>query len=166
MIGLATAEPLRLWRCTVLPEWQDYNGHMTEYRYLQVFGEASDRLYERLGIDFARAGEGAYFTRETHIRHLAECRAGTELVTETEVLAYDEKRLHLFHRLADRSGVLLATAEHLSIHVRRSRSAPASDAVLAAVGAIFEAQSTLPIPPDTGSVLTRPLRHRRGSRGT
>lgn len=162
MNALASAEPLRLWRCTVLPEWQDYNGHMTEFRYLQVFGEASDKLYELVGVDFARAAEGAYFTRETHLRHLAECHAGTELQTETEVLAYDDKRLHLFHRLSSRAGDLLATAEHLAIHVRRSSAAPASERVLAAVRTIFEAQLGLPIPQGTGAVLTQPLRRSRG----
>lgn len=158
----ATAEPLRLLGCTVLPEWQDYNGHMTEFRYLQVFGEASDKLYALIGIDFAHAADGAYFTRETHLRHIRECRAGTELLIETEVLAYDDKRLHLFHRLNSRAGGLLATAEHLAIHVRRSRASPAGESVLAAVRAIFEAQRGLPVPQGTGSVVTQALRHSRG----
>ncbi len=32
-------------RYDVRPEWIDYNGHMTESRYLQVFGDAMDALY-------------------------------------------------------------------------------------------------------------------------
>ena len=38
------AQQLVLHHATVLPEWADYNGHMTEYRYLQVLGDATDAL--------------------------------------------------------------------------------------------------------------------------
>src|ERR1700683_1422919 len=37
----------------VRPEWVDYNGHMSDFRYLQLFGEAMDALYRRVGIDDA-----------------------------------------------------------------------------------------------------------------
>ncbi|MGX5831812.1 thioesterase family protein [Mesorhizobium sp. 43Arga] len=149
--------PLRLWRGAVLPEWLDYNGHMTEHRYLQAFGEASDALYEQIGVDFGSADEGAYYTMETHIRHRAECKVGTELWTETEILAYDEKRLHLWHSLYSAAGMLLATGEHLSIHVRRSKVEPASAAMLERIGRIFHNQRSLPMPAGTGSVLKKPL---------
>ncbi|MCL4135802.1 UNVERIFIED_CONTAM: hypothetical protein GTU68_015724, partial [Idotea baltica] len=36
------SKPLALHSATVLPEWVDYNGHMTEFRYLHVFGDATD----------------------------------------------------------------------------------------------------------------------------
>src|SRR5471032_1847823 len=42
----------------VRPEWVDYNGHMTDYRYLQVFGEATEALYRRVGIDAAYRSSG------------------------------------------------------------------------------------------------------------
>ena len=35
----------------VRPEWIDYNGHMTDSRYQQVFGDAMDALCRRVGID-------------------------------------------------------------------------------------------------------------------
>ena len=61
-------EPLRLYEGVVRPEWIDYNDHMTESRYLQVFGDASDALTAYLGVDAAyRAAEGSYHTAETHI---------------------------------------------------------------------------------------------------
>ncbi|MBB3773405.1 acyl-CoA thioester hydrolase/carnitine 3-dehydrogenase [Angulomicrobium tetraedrale] len=153
--------PLRLWGGRVLPEWLDYNGHMTEHRYLQVFGEASDAFYGLAGVDFANAAEGAYFTLETHLRHVAECKVGTVLRADTQVLAYDEKRLHLLHRLFDADATLLATGEHLSIHVRRGKSAPASEAMLAVIARVFEVQKSLPMPERVGTVLTRPLAYHR-----
>ena len=42
--GSDDRSPLATWHGRVLPEWIDYNGHMTEHRYLQCFGEATDAL--------------------------------------------------------------------------------------------------------------------------
>ncbi len=56
----------------VRPEWVDYNGHMHESRYLQLFGDATDALLRHLGIDVSR---GSYFTVETHLSHLREATA-------------------------------------------------------------------------------------------
>src|SRR5690242_3732989 len=36
------SKPLSLFETRVAPEWIDYNGHMTESRYLQVFADSSD----------------------------------------------------------------------------------------------------------------------------
>lgn len=150
---------LSLWSGAVLPDWLDYNGHMTEHRYLQVFGESSDALYARLGVDFADAVQGAYYTLETHIRHVAECRLGTRLQTETEILGHDDKRIHLLHRLRDEGGRLLATGEHLVLHVAHGKSAPAPAGMLERLAACYDADA--PAPEDVGSVLRKPLAHSR-----
>ncbi len=152
---------LSLWTGHVLSDWTDYNGHMTEHRYLQVFGETTDQLLARIGVDFGQAEEGAYYTLETHIRHLRECRPGTPLRTSTEILGYDEKRLHLYHRLFDSTGALLATGEHLCIHVTHSKACNAGARMLARISALFEGQQSLALPERTGSVLTRALTHGR-----
>lgn len=160
MIGAANQSPseaLRLWTGVVPSDWLDYNGHMTEHRYLQVFGESSDALYERIGVDPCAAAEGAYFTLETHIRHAAECKVGTPLWTETEILAHDAKRLHLLHRLFAGNGKLLATGEHLAIHVRHGTVSEASAAMQARIAEIFARQAADPLPEGVGSVLKRPL---------
>lgn len=158
---VAVGQPLSLWVGRVLEDWLDYNGHMTEHRYLQVFGESSDAFYAMIGVDFALASEGAYFTLETHIRHIAECRLGTELRTATQVLGYDEKRLHLYHELFDGMDRRLATGEHLSIHVRHSKSCRASGSMLERIGAVLEAQKEMPQPRGTGSVLAKALEFAR-----
>ena len=55
------------------PDWIDYNNHLTESRYLQVFGDATDALTAYLGVDGAyRASTGSYSTVETHMSHLRE----------------------------------------------------------------------------------------------
>lgn len=152
---------MRLWRGTVPDGWLDYNGHMTEHRYLQVFGESSDALYERIGVDPAAAAEGAFFTLETHIRHIAECRTGTPIRTETEILGHDARRLHLLHRLFDGDGRLLATGEHLAIHVRHGSATEAPAAMQARIAALFAPRAADPLPEGVGSVLRRPLAVRR-----
>jgi len=152
---------MRLWTGEVLPEWLDYNGHMTEHRYLQAFGESSDALYELLGVDFAAAQDGAYFTLVTQIRHLAEGKLGARLWSDTEILGYDDKRLHLYHRLFDGAGRLLATGEHLTIHVRASKACSAPDNKLAKIAALFAPRHRMAVPEGAGSILTRALAHSR-----
>ena len=62
--------PLRLYETTVDPSWVDYNGHMTEARYGDVFGYATDAFLRHVGIDdaYLEAGHSAY-TVEGHIRY-------------------------------------------------------------------------------------------------
>lgn len=148
---------LRLWRGEVLPEWLDYNGHMTEHRYLQVFGESSDALYGLIGVDFDRAEKGAYFTLATHIWHRAECKLGEVLWTETELLGHEPRFLHLYHRLFNADDKLLAEGEHLSIHVSRGKSGPAGAEMLSRIASLFESQRGRPVPKEAGKVLKRPL---------
>src|SRR5712675_227512 len=71
-----SGEPLRLVETYVRPEWIDYNGHMTDSRYLQVFGDANDALFRYAGVDegYRRSGRAMY-TVETHVSHKAEARA-------------------------------------------------------------------------------------------
>jgi acyl-CoA thioester hydrolase/carnitine 3-dehydrogenase len=161
MTGNLQPSTLCLWRGSVQPDWLDYNGHMTEHRYLQVFGESSDALYERIGVDMARADEGAYYTLSTFITHLAECKLGTALESETEILGYDARFLHLFHRVFDAAGQPLAEGEHLAIHVRHGASGPAPSVMQEAIGRLFALQVGRPVPPTAGKVLRRALQHSR-----
>jgi carnitine 3-dehydrogenase len=110
--GLAT------FACIVPPEWADYNAHMTEFRYLQCFGEASDDVLRMAGMDGAYlAAHGSFFTVETHIRHVHETRIGTGIRVTTQVLGAKGKTLHLFHALHHNDGLLAATGEHMLVHV-------------------------------------------------
>ena len=46
------SKPLSLHQGMVPPEWLDYNGHMNESRYLQVFGDATDAVLGFIGLNF------------------------------------------------------------------------------------------------------------------
>ncbi len=102
----------------VPPQWADYNGHMTEARYLECFAEATDVLMRLVGVDDAYLSTGnSYFTVETHIRHIAEVKVQEPIRALTQVIDGAGKKMHLFHRLLHRDGTLLATGEHMLIHV-------------------------------------------------
>jgi carnitine 3-dehydrogenase len=149
--------PLRLHEARVLPEWVDYNGHAHESRYLQVFGDASDALFRYLGIDAAYlASTGSYYTAETHLSHLREASADDRLHVATQVLGFDDKRLHLFHALhrSDDDG-LVAAAEQMLVHVdaRSGRAGPAGEMILERVGRIARAHAGLPRPERAGRAI-------------
>jgi carnitine 3-dehydrogenase len=154
------SRPLRLHSARVLPEWVDYNGHAHESRYLQVFGDASDALLRYIGIDAAQLAAGAsYYTVESHLSHLREASAGEHMHVTTQVLGFDEKRLHLFHELwRSRDDVLLATAEQMFVHVDtgEGRARPAQPEILARVARLAAAHATLPAPERAGRAIGIP----------
>jgi len=121
-IAAATSEGggrLRLIEMHVRPEWIDYNGHMTDSRYLQVFGDATDALFRYAGIDDAYRRTGrALYTAESHVVHKAEARSQERLYVMSRVLEVDEKRVRLFHSMhRTRDETLVASAEQLYLHV-------------------------------------------------
>jgi carnitine 3-dehydrogenase len=146
--------PLHLVETPVRAEWIDYNGHMTDSRYLQVFGDAMDALYQRVGVDDAYRAHGhMFYTVESHVRHLGEARVGDTLRAAVQVLALDEKRLHVFHSLRrTRDEALVATAEQMHLHVdtRERRAAAIGPVVLRRLREVAGAHATLPRPDGAG----------------
>ncbi|MGR3492530.1 MAG: carnitine 3-dehydrogenase [Shimia sp.] len=133
-------------------DWTDYNGHMNEARYLQAFGDATDRFMALIGCDAAYISSGgSYFTAETHIRHLDEVHAGASIRVETQVLSGAGKKMHLFHWMYEGER-LLATGEHMLIHVSletRRASEPAPQ-ISEALAQVTEAHDGLPRPAGAG----------------
>jgi carnitine 3-dehydrogenase len=155
------ARPLRLHEVRVPPEWVDYNGHMHESRYLQVFGDAADALFRFVGIDseYLAAG-GSYYTVETHLSLLRQVLAEERLHVTTQVLGYDAKRLHAFHSLyRSADGVLLATAEQMYLHVDTTagRASAAADVILARIARVAETHAGLPRPERAGRRIEPPV---------
>jgi len=146
--------PLRLLELSVLPAWIDYNGHMTEFRYVQVFSDTSDRLLLMMGMDSDYVASGrSYYTAETHITHLDETSVNAPLYSTSQVLMADAKRLHVFHRLhAAEDDRLLASAEAMYLHVDREsgRVCEAGPQIQAKAKAIANAHAQLPRPEAAG----------------
>ena len=146
-------QPLRLTESVVRTEWVDYNGHMTDYRYLHVFGDATDALLRQIGIDDAYRARGqAPYTVETHIRYLAELHQGDAIHVTTQVLGADAKRMRLFHVLARNDGKQAATCEQMFVHVdaKSAKASPFQPAPMAALQAIAKAHAALPQPDVAG----------------
>jgi carnitine 3-dehydrogenase / betainyl-CoA thioesterase len=150
---VANAELLRL-DIVVRPEWTDYNNHLSDFQYGHLFGCAMDAMYRRVGIDAAyRAAGGMFYTVESHVKHLAEAKAGDALYVTTQVLDVDDKRLRVFHRLHRRGDdTLLATGEQMHLHVdmASAKAAPADPAVRGKLEALRAAHCALPAPREAG----------------
>ena len=154
----ATIEaPLQLHHTSVEPAWVDYNGHMSESCYLLVFGDSADAFFRFIGIDedYRAAGHSLY-TVETHLHHRREVAEGEPLALSLQLLDHDHKRVHIFHEMRHgESGVLLATAEQMLIHVdiRAGRSTDLPRLLAGRLDAIQQAHAALPRP----DVVGRPM---------
>jgi len=152
------SRPLRLHEATVDPSWVDYNGHMTEARYGEVFGYATDAFLRYVGLDeaYLEGGHSAY-TVESHIRYLREAAAFDPLAVHTHVLGADEKRLHLLHTMTlGRDGETLATGEQMLLHVDTvaSRASAWQEPVAGRVAAVAAAHAPLPPPAGSGRAIS------------
>ena len=154
--------PLRLLDTVVRTEWVDYNRHLSDFRYGQIFGDALDVLFRSIGIDEAYRSAGrAYYTVENHIKHLGEAKAGEPLYVTAQVLAVDDKRLHLFQRLhRGRDDKLIATAEQMYLHVdtKAAKAAPADPKIRDKLESIRSDHAGLPPPPGAGRPVGRDKR--------
>jgi len=152
--NLGDVKPLRIVDTKVSAAWVDYNGHMTEHRYLQVFGDTTDGLLRLIGVDLDYVRDGhSYYTVETHIRNLGEARLGDALYSTCQVLSSDEKRLHIFSTIYNAAtNEAVATAEQMALHVdsKAGKSVPAPEHVLSKLAAIAEAHAQLPAPEGVG----------------
>ena len=130
--GVAAPDPEALVtvRRRVPLDWTDYNGHMNESRYGQIFSDASDAVLAAFGAGPAYVARGfSYFTAEANIRYLREAHAGDAVRVESRITLADGKKLGLAHRLlreTDRE--VLATGTqfmlHVSLETRASCSPP------------------------------------------
>ena len=152
------SQPILTLNRTVPLDWTDYNGHMTESRYLDAFAQSTDRLMLIIGCtpEYIASG-GSYFTAETHIRHLDEVHAGHPIQVRTQVILGAGKKMHLFHTMYEGDRVL-ATGEHLLLHVdlETRRSAPPSAEIEANLVRIAKAHAALPAPEGLGRAIGAP----------
>lgn len=150
------AAPLILDRERVVPEWIDYNGHMNLAYYVLVFDHATDQFLDYIGLDsdFRAHHEGSTFTGELHLNYEKEAREGDLVYVSTQLLGYDEKRIHYFHQMYDsRDDSLIATNELLSLYmdmrIRRVGLMPGK--IIEMLAAIQDAHKCLPVPAQVGS---------------
>ena len=150
-------KPLAIYKSRVHPDWIDYNGHMSESFYLYAFGDASDALFQYVGIDSDYRSSGkSFYTVETHINYYLEVSKGESLSFTTQLLGLDKKRLHLFHQMFHtKTGECLAATEQILVHVdmKESRACEIEPRVLEILEKIWSGHQTIPLPKQKGRVM-------------
>jgi acyl-CoA thioesterase FadM len=103
----------------VRDEWIDYNGHLNDAGYAIVLSEANEVLLDELGLSerYRERTGCAMYTVECHIRYLAECSRGDRLDAASFLVSADVKRLRVHTALTNAGGRLVATGEHMYLHV-------------------------------------------------
>lgn len=153
--------PLDIHREAVHPDWIDYNGHMNVAYYLLAFDHACDSFLDYIGLDAAyreRTG-GTSFAAECHITYQREVGEGDPLRFVTQLLGYDEKRIHYtMHMYHADEGYLASTTEWLSLHVDLAarRVVPMPEEITSRLADIYASHRDLPRPAEVGRVIRTP----------
>lgn len=146
------------YRTAIQDAWVDYNGHLRDAYYLLIFSYATDALMDRIGLDSAsreRSGH-SLFTLECHLNFLHEVRLGGEVQVRTQIIAFDRKRLHIYHSLhREDLDEALSASEQMLLHVDLAgpRSAPFGQHSLQRLEALVGRQEDLPPPAFVGRVM-------------
>ncbi|PVZ11435.1 MULTISPECIES: thioesterase family protein [unclassified Pseudomonas] len=155
------AEPLITWRGEVLGQWCDYNGHLRDAFYLLIFSYATDGFMEQIGLgESGRQASGhSLFTLECHLNFLHELHQGETVEVQTRVLAFDQKRVQLYHSLhRPGDGQAVAASEQMLLHVdlQGPRSVPFGDASATHLNALHRLHAQLAQPQWVGRVIGLP----------
>lgn len=142
-------------RGRVLPEWIDVNNHMNVAYYVLAFDQGIDRLWSRFGINdaYIRDRNNSTFAVESHIIWTREIAEGEPYIVTSQILAFDEKRVHQFMRMYHAEHHhLVASAEWMNLHVDldERRVAPWPDAIRGRIAAYAAQQGDLPWPVEAG----------------
>ncbi len=139
-------------------DWIDYNGHMNLAYYVLIFDHATDEFLDLIGMteEFRTANNVSTYSAEIHVNYVQEVKQGDRVRVTTQLIDFDEKRIHYYHRMyhAD-GGYLAATNELLSLYMdmnaRRVGIMP--DVILNKLEQIRTEQKSLPRPGNLGSVI-------------
>ena len=105
---------------TVKSEWIDMNGHMNVAYYVRAFDLAIDIHWAEIGItsDYIENEQCSTFSVECHVTYQNEMKVDEKYRIISNILAYDEKRIHLFQTMFKKgSKETIATAEWMNLHV-------------------------------------------------
>lgn len=148
----------------VLPEWIDINGHMNVAFYVLAFDLGVDALWAQFGItdEHIRGAQSSTFAVESHVIYRRELKLDDPYVVTSQILAYDQKRIHQFQRMYHaENGFLAATAEWMNLHVDMisRRVSPWPARILDNIASSAATQQAWPYPTEAGSTMciARPL---------
>ena len=142
-------------RGRVLPEWIDINDHMNVAYYLLAFDQAVDALWTRFGLtdEYIKTHSSSTIAVESHVTWQREVVEGADYIVTSQILAFDDKRIHQFQRMyhAD-EGFLVATCEWMNLHFDTGirRVAPWPDNIRARIAEFADNQGRHPWPAEAG----------------
>lgn len=120
-------------RIHVKPDWIDHNGHVNVAYFVLAFDIATDRVYENwgLGENYTQDSGCSVFTLGMDVDYLKELFHGDRIKITTQLLDWDEKRIHYYHRMFnEKTGELVAVNECIGMNIdlksRKSAVFPAS----------------------------------------
>lgn len=148
--------PLALHTETILPDWIDYNGHMNVAYYVLVFDHATDVFLDYIGLtdEFRNVNESSTFAAELHVSYQKEVREDDEVVVTTQLLGFDEKRIHYFHQMYNKKDMQLsATIELISLYMdmRKRKVGVMPPPIRDNLASILASHESLPLPQQVGS---------------
>jgi acyl-CoA thioester hydrolase len=114
-----------------------------------------------LGPAERQATNHTLFTLEMHTNYLFEVKGGAEVRVDTQLLAYDAKRLHIFHTMhRGNEAEIVATNEQMlmSIDMSGPKGAPWLPPVLGKIDDIWRAHRGLPRHRNAGRSIGLPPR--------
>jgi acyl-CoA thioester hydrolase len=153
--------PFDRYQGEVLPEWIDANEHMNLAYYTVLFDYATDLLFEKIGIgrQYKETTNKGTFVVETHNLYERELLVGDRVKVSTQILAVDDKRLHLAHEMFMMNhGPRAAMQELMFVHVDLStrRVAPFPDGLRERVASAAASHARLPRPDWAGRRIAMP----------
>ena len=140
--------------------WIDYNGHMHEAYYGLVFANATDALYDHIGLGrhYREKHKVSIYTVESHINFLREVGVRVALRVTTQFLDMDDKRMHLFHAMYNgETNAMIATGEAMVLHVRMTggaHAAPFPEDVITRLEDVVAGHKRLPLPKRVGRAIS------------
>lgn len=150
-----------VYRCTIGPEWVDFNGHLRDGYYMVLFSSAVDALMDLAGLNEAgrKATGHSWFTLEAHVNYLHEVKQGAAVEVRLQVLGLDAKRLHVCLSLhPEGDSAVMAVSEQMLLNVDMSgpRATPFAPAVAAYLQPLAAQQAHFPRPAQVGRVMALP----------
>jgi acyl-CoA thioesterase FadM len=93
--------PPRTFETSIQPEWIDEYEHMNVAHYITVCDQATWAFWHLVNDDrpMSERDGHEYVVLETHVDYIAELSLGEPVYVTTQLLACDDKRFVIFHRL-------------------------------------------------------------------
>ena len=149
------SQPLSLHRDVVKSEWVDEYDHMNLAYYVLVCDEATYEFWNLINDykPLVERGGMEYAVVETHVNYIREVRLDDPLIVKTQLLGYDEKRLHIFHTLLHaEDNFVSATNEVMALgfNLNLRGIQPFADSVQENISQLFAKHELLPRPSNAG----------------